>query len=183
MGAASNTGSAFQEELQKNRQLPKDLVMKQLDQKVDLAMQRSHHCAQSSFLALNDQFSLGGEQVIKALTPLPGVAERGETCGAVIGPLMAFGLIYGRSQFQMDNWEKYQQSLVPAGKLCDRFEEEFGSTMCRDVQKVKFGQCYRLTDPDELRQFQEAGATDHCSDVVRKAVRMAAELILEDPSI
>lgn len=182
-GSALNRESAFQKELQKNRQLPKDLVMTQLDQKVDLAMQQSHHCAQSSFLALNDQFSLGGEQVIKALTPLPGVAERGETCGAVIGPLMAFGLIYGRSQYQMENWEKYQESLVPAGKLCDRFEEEFGSTMCRDVQKVKFGKCYRLTDPDELRQFQEAGATDHCSDVVRKAVRMAAELILEDQSL
>jgi C_GCAxxG_C_C family probable redox protein len=175
--------SGFQKELQKNRQLPKELVMIQLDQKVDLAMQRSFHCAQSSFLALNEHFSLGGEQVIKALTPLPGVAERGETCGAVIGPLMAFGLIYGRDQLQMDNWEKYQESLVPAGKLCTQFEQEFGSTMCHEVQKVKFGKCYHLTDSNELRQFQEAGATDHCSDVVRKAVRMAAEIILEDPSL
>jgi len=157
--------------------------MTQLDQRVDLAMQRSHHCAQSSFLALNEQFSLEGEQVLKALTPLPGVAERGETCGAVIGPLMAFGLIYGRGQLQMDNWEKYQESLVPAGKLCSRFEQEFGSLMCHDIQKVKFGRCYHLTDPDELRKFQEAGATDHCSDVVRKAVRMAAEIVLEDQSL
>jgi C_GCAxxG_C_C family probable redox protein len=176
-------GSGFQEELQRNRQLPIELVLTQLDQKVDRAMQRSFHCAQSSFLALNEQFSLGGEQVIKALTPLPGVAERGETCGAVLGPLMAFGLIYGRSLHQLENWEKYQESLVPAGKLCTQFEQEFGSTMCHDVQKVKFGKCYRLSDPDELRQFQQAGATDHCSDVVRKAVRMAAEIILEDPSL
>jgi len=176
-------GSGFQKELLKNRQLPKELVMTQLDQRVDQAMKRSHHCAQSSFLALNEQFSLDGEQVLKALTPLPGVAERGETCGAVIGPLMAFGLIYGRGRLQMDNWEKYQESLVPAGKLCSQFEQEFGSTMCHDVQKVKFGKCYHLRDPNELREFQEAGATDHCSDVVRKGVRMAAEIILKDPSL
>ena len=182
-GSEMAPGSAFQKELLKNRQLPKELVMTQLDQRVDLAMQRSHHCAQSSFLALNEHFSLGGKQVLKALTPLPGVAERGETCGAVIGPLMAFGLIYGRDQLQMDNWEKYQESLVPAGKLCTRFEQEFGSIMCHDLQKVKFGRCYRLTDPDELRKFQKAGATDHCSDVVRKAVRIAAEIVLEDQSL
>lgn len=157
--------------------------MQMLDQKVDRAMERSHHCAQSSFLALSEQFSLGGEQVLKALTPLPGVAERGETCGAVLGPLMAFGLIYGRGEMQLEDWAIYQESLVPAGKFCQQFEREFGSTMCHEVQKVKFGRCYQLNDPNELREFREAGATDHCSEVVRKAVSLAAKIVLEDPSI
>ena len=175
--------SKFKDELSKNRQMPRDLVMTLLDQKVDQTMQRSHHCAQSSFMAMNTQFGLEGDQVLKALTPLPGIAERGETCGAVIGPLMAFGLIYGRGELQLDDWDNYQESLVPAGKFCERFEKEYGSTMCHDVQKVKFGKCYRLTDPDELKAFQEAGATHHCSEVVRKAVRIAAEIILDDTSI
>ena len=35
-------------------------------------------------------------------------------------------------------------------------------------------------DPEELRKFQEADATDKCSAVVRKAVRMAAEIILKE---
>jgi C_GCAxxG_C_C family probable redox protein len=176
-------GPGFDEELAKNRQMPKDLVLKMLDQKVNQHMQRSHHCAQSSFMALKEQFGLEGDQVIKALTPLPGIAERGETCGAVTGPLMALGLIYGRDEQHMDDWDKYQESLVPAGRYFDRFEKEFGTTTCHGVQEVKFGKCYHLTDPAELQEFQNAGATDHCSEVVRSAVRMAAEIILEDKSL
>jgi C_GCAxxG_C_C family probable redox protein len=174
---------SFGEELARNRQMPRDLVMKMLDQKADQYMQRSHHCAQSSFMALKEQFGLEGEQVFKALTPLPGIAERGETCGAVTGPLMAMGLIYGRDIQQMEDWDKYQASLVPAGKFCARFEKEFGTTLCHKVQETKFGRCYRLTDPGELQDFQNAGATEQCSAVVRSAVHMAAELILEDESL
>lgn len=171
----------FLKELEKNRKLPPDLVMKQLDQKADRYMSRTHHCAQSSFMALQDQFSLPGDMVAKALTPLPGIAERGKTCGAVTGPLMALGLVYGRGRGQLENWEAYQQSLDPAGDFCDRFEEQYDSLDCHQVQEKQFGRCYELTDPEELRQFQEDGATEHCSQVVRSAVRMAAGIILSSP--
>ena len=173
----------FSNELVKNHQMPRDLVMKMLDQKVDHYMQLSHHCAQSSFIALKEQFGLNGEQVIKALTPMPGIAERGETCGAVTGPLMAMGLIYGRDFHHLDDWEAYQESLIPTGHFCKQFEKKFGTTLCHKVQKVKFGRCYNLTDPGELQEFRNAGATEHCSAVVRSAVRMAAEIILDDSSL
>ncbi len=181
--AATGREPAFQEELAKNRQMPKDLVMKMLDQKVDQYMQRSHHCAQSSFLALNDQFGLQGEEVVKALTPMPGIAERGETCGAVTGPVMAMGLIYGRTIQQLDDWDRYQQSLIPTGHFCELFEKEFGTTLCSKVQELKFGRCYHLTDPEELAEFQNAGATEKCSEVVRKAVQLAAGIILDDETL
>ncbi len=162
-----------------NRKLPRELVHHLLDQKVNVYMQLSYNCAQSSFLALQEQFGLDGDQVLKALTPLPGIAERGETCGAVSGPLMAIGLIYGRDIFQLGNWDKYQESLVPAGQFCLSFEEEYGSTMCRDIQEEKFGRHFCLTDPQELAAFQAADATTHCSAVVRYAVRIAADIILD----
>jgi len=173
----------FETELDKNRQMPRDLVNKMLDQKVDEYMQRSHHCAQSSFMALKEQFGLDGDQVFRALTPMPGIAERGETCGAVTGPLMVLGLIYGRDIAQMEDWDRYQSSLVPAGNFCEQFEQEFGTTLCSEVQEGKFGRCYRLTDPDELQEFQNAGATEKCSAVVQSAVHMAAEIILEDDGL
>ena len=179
----AENSEAFEKELAKNRKMPPDLVHKMLDQKVDQHMQRSHHCAQSSFLALKEQFGLDGDQVLKALTPLPGLAEQGETCGALTGPLMALGLVYGRNEYQMDNWNAYQKSLVPAGRFFDAFEKEFGTISCHGVQEVKFGKCFRLTDPEQLQEFQNAGATEHCSEVVRSAVWMAAAIILEDPSL
>ena len=174
---------SFSEELAKMRQMPRDLVMKLLDQQVDQYMQLSHHCAQNSFMALKEQFGLDGEQVVKALTPMPGIAERGETCGAVTGPLMAMGLIYGRDIHQLDNWESYQASLEPTSRFCAAFEQEFGTTLCHKVQEGKFGRCFRLTNPEELQEFQNAGATEKCSEVVRKAVHLAAEIILDDESL
>ena len=163
----------------KNREMPRDLVMKLLDQKVNNYMQISYNCAQSSFLALKEQFGLKGDYVVKALTPLTGIAERGETCGAVIGPLMAFGLIYGRGENELHDWDKYRDSLIPSGEFCKLFEKEYGSTMCHDIQKEKFGRCFHLTNPKELEEFQEADATNQCSAVVRSAVRIAADIILE----
>jgi len=171
--------STFENKISENLEMPRDLVMKLLDQKVNNYMQISYNCAQSSFLALKEQFGLKGDDVVKALTPLTGIAERGETCGAVIGPLMAFGLIYGRGENRLNDWDIYRDSLIPSGKFCKLFEKEFGSTMCHDIQEEKFGRCFHLTNPKELEEFQEAGATDKCSAVVRSAVRIAAEIILE----
>ncbi len=167
------------DKISENQKMPRDLVMKLLDQKVNNYMQISYNCAQSSFLALKEQFGLKGEGVLKALTPLTGIAERGETCGAVIGPLMAFGLIYGRGESNLADWDRYRESLIPSGKFCKLFEEEYGSTMCHDIQKEKFGRCYHLTKPDELKKFQEDDATTQCSAVVRKGVRIAANIILD----
>ncbi len=171
--------STFENKISENLEMPGDLVMKLLDQKANKYMQISYNCAQSSFLALKEQFGLKGDDVLKALTPLTGIAERGETCGAVIGSLMAFGLIYGRGKNRLNDWNIYRDSLIPSGKFCKLFEKEFGSTMCFDIQNEIFGRCFHLTNPKELEEFQEAGATDKCSAVVRKAVRFAAEIILE----
>ena len=167
------------DKLDENRKLPRELVHKLLDQKVDEYMLLSYNCAQSSFLALQEQFGLDGDQVLKALTPLPGIAERGETCGAVTGPLMAIGLVYGRDRLQLGNQDLFRESLVPAGAFCRNFEEAFGTTLCRDIQQLKFGRSFRLTDPGELAEFQAADATTHCSEVVRESVRMAADVILD----
>jgi C_GCAxxG_C_C family probable redox protein len=171
--------TTFEDALEENRKLPRELLFQLLDQKVDQYMQLSHHCAQSSFMALKEQFRLESGEVVKALTPLAGIAERGETCGAVTGSLAAMGLIFGRGEQRLNDWDTYRSSLVPAGEFCDQFVEEFGSTMCHEIQKGEFGRCYHLTDPEELKEFQQADATSHCSKVVKKAVRIAAGIILE----
>ncbi len=165
--------------ISENQKMPRDLVMKLLDQKVNSYMQISYNCAQSSFLALKEQFGLKGDDVLKALTPLTGIAERGETCGAVVGPLMVFGLIYGRDKNKLNNWDIYRESLIPSGKFCKFFEKEYGSTMCHDIQNKKYGRSFILTNPEELKAFQAADATTKCSAVVRKAVQIAANIILD----
>jgi len=173
-------GSSTENRIAENRKMPRDLVYKLLDQKVNHYMQISFNCAQSSYLALEEQLGLDGDEVLKALTPLAGIAERGETCGAIIGPLMIFGLIYGREKDRLNDWNAYRDSLVPAGDFCRLFEQEYGSTMCRDIQKKKFGKSFNLADQADLREFQESDPTNQCSSVVRKAVRFAADIILDN---
>lgn len=166
------------ESMELSKSMTKEQVFAMLDQRVNMTMEKSHNCAQSTFFALSEQFGLGGNDVLKALTPMPGIAERGETCGAITGSLMAMGLIYGRDR--LDDWEKYRSSLIPTNTFCERFENELGSTLCCHIQERAFGESFNLMDPEELKKFQRAGATTKCSGVVRKATHIAAEIILED---
>ena len=166
------------EAMELSRSMDKKQVFSMLDQRVAQTMEISHNCAQSTFYALSEQFGLGGDDVLKALTPLPGIAERGQTCGAITGALMAMGLIYGREQ--LDDWEKYRKSLIPTNKFCENFENDMGTTQCCEIQDRAFGQSYNLMDPDQLKEFQHAGATTKCTKVVQKACRFAAEIILEN---
>ena len=165
------------EAMELSRKMTKDQVFTMLDQRVAETMEKSHNCAQTTYYALAEQFGLGGDDVLKALTPLPGIAERGETCGAITGALMAMGLIYGRDS--LDDWEKYRNSLVPTGRFCERFQEELGTTQCCQIQERAFGKSYNLMDPEDLKEFQRAGATERCTKVVQKAVRIAADIILD----
>jgi len=155
----------------------KEDIMAQLDEKARKYLGISGNCAQSSFLALSEQFGLGDGTTLKALTPFPGIALRGETCGAVVGSLLALGLVFGRDR--LDDWDGYLRSLRPARAFCRAFEKEFGSTMCNDVLKSLFGRTYNLADPAEAEEWQKAGSSEKCPVAVAGACRMAAEIMMD----
>ena len=50
------------------------------------------NCAQGTALALMEEFGLGNMEIIKALTPFPGIGGTGEICGGITGSLITFGL-------------------------------------------------------------------------------------------
>jgi len=152
-------------------------LLDELDEKAAKYLAISMNCAQTSFITLKEQFNLDDGTILKALTPFPGIALRGETCGAVIGSMMALGLLYGRET--LDDQQGFLASLSPARKFCYRFVKELGSTMCGDILEEKFGKRYDLTDPAQVAEWQAAGALDKCTAVVRRAVRIAAQIILE----
>ena len=152
-------------------------TLQRLEQKVQEYLRISGNCAQTSFLALQEEFGLDDGSILKALTVFPGIALRGETCGAVVGCLMALSLVYGRER--LDDWEGYIRSLRPGRRFCRRFEEELGSTMCGDILESQFGRRYNLADPADAEEWQKANAQGKCSAVVAAAVRIAAEIIIE----
>jgi C_GCAxxG_C_C family probable redox protein len=148
-----------------------------IDEKVQAYLGVSGNCAQTSFITLQEVFDLGGEDIVKALTAFPGIALRGETCGAVVGSLMAMGLVYGRDRKQLNDYKRYLASLPSARKFCRAFEEAYGSTMCGDVVEKQFGKRYNLADQTEAMEWASQDATGKCGEVISTAVQIASELI------
>ena len=158
----------------------KEEVMDRLEREARYYTKISRDCAQSTLLPLQDQFGLGDSATLKAATPFPGIALRGETCGAVIGALMALGMVYGRDRDGMEDINQFHKAIRPARRFCRRFEEKFGSTMCRDIQKLLFGRSFNVADPAEGEEFAKAGSGERCGDVTGTAVRIAAEIIMAE---
>jgi C_GCAxxG_C_C family probable redox protein len=146
-----------------------------LAQKVRSTLELSGNCAQTSFLVLEQEFNLEGGPILKALTPFPGIALRGETCGAVTGCLMAIGLVYGREK--LDDWRGYIVSLPPARRFCRKFEEAHGNLNCTNLLEAKLGRTFNLADRGESLEYVAAGGPQVCADTIISAVQIAADIL------
>ncbi|HSR48174.1 MAG TPA: C-GCAxxG-C-C family protein [Anaerolineales bacterium] len=144
-------------------------------------LNRCHNCAQTSFSVLQDEFHLDGGGILKALTPFPGIALRGETCGAVVGSLMAIGLVYGRDD--LEDWSGYITSLPPARRFTRRFEELHTDVNCGPILEAKFGRKFNLADTGQSLEYAQAGGPEYCGEVIANAVQIAAELIAKKAGI
>ena len=158
------------------QQQTKEEIYKQLDDLVYKNFPVYGTCSQTAFSALNEVFNLDADNIIKALASFPGIAMRGETCGAVSGCLMGIALVYEKDS---DNTERPKLSAGPSVNFCTRFENEYGSTRCRDVIQKISNKEYKITKPEDYGIVAQEGALNNCPEVVKKAVHIAADIILE----
>jgi C_GCAxxG_C_C family probable redox protein len=149
--------------------------LQSLGQSARDTLSRCGNCAQTAFAVLQDEFGLEGQAILRALTPFPGIALRGETCGAVIGSLMAIGLVYGRDD--LEDWHGYIGSLPPARRFTRRFEEANGGTDCEPILESKLGRKFNLADTVQSLEYVEAGGPQVCGEILAGAVQIAAEII------
>ena len=137
------------------------------------------NCAQGTALALFEEFGIGSMEIIKALTPFPGVGGTGEICGGITGSLMAFGLFFGT-----DNRlnPKHTDTVI---KLAQKFMAEFvgkiGHLYCADIiETVIMG--YRI-NPGESEQamvrFGHDKGFEKCGLPPGIGVRLAAEFMID----
>jgi len=134
-------------------------------------------CAQGCLRALQQQFGIGNVETYKAATAMPGIALRGETCGGVVGGLMAIGIMYGRSD--PDDMNSYYRAISIGRKFCSKFEAEFGTVMCKDIVKARFGEELDLGDPEDGKKFVAMDGFKRCAYVPGRAARLVAEIILD----
>ena len=137
-----------------------------------------HGCSRCVLKPLQDHLDLGDDASLKASTPLAaGVAMRGETCGALLGGLLAVGIVTASGEFK--DTDALTNSLASGFRLARIVEKEFGTTNCTKIQTDKLGRFYSLADPEQYKAFIEAGGYRECSKVVVKIARMTAEFILD----
>ncbi len=137
-----------------------------------------HGCSRCVLKPLQDNLDLGDEASLKASTPMAaGVAMRGETCGALLGGLLAVGIATASDDLKDVN--TLTNSLAAGFRLARNVEKEFGTTNCTKIQTDKLGRFYSLADPEQYKAFIEAGGYKECPKVVGKIARMTAEFILD----
>ena len=140
-------------------------------------------CPQCVLSALMETLDVGDPATIQAADALAGgtaLSTKG-TCGALVGGLLAISSIVGRSYDNFTAGEQKRRVFRYAKKLYDRFIDEYGSPICKDVQKKIFGRSFNLLDPKEYAEFEKAGAhVDKCTMVSGNAARWAAEIILDE---
>ena len=137
------------------------------------------NCAQCVYKAVSETFGVENDEVFRAAYGLAGGgAGMGMgSCGAYSGGLMAISSRYGRQRFAD---EKQNIAGLLSRRFYERFVQEYGSCICRDVQKKIFGRSFDLHDSEDLKVFTEAGAhVDKCTSVVGNAAKWVTEIILE----
>lgn len=157
-------------------QQTKEEIYKQLDDLVYKNFPVYGTCSQTTFSTLNQVFNLNADNITKALASFPGIAMRGETCGAVSGCLLGIALVYEKDS---DSKERPKLSTAPSVNFCTQFESEFGSTRCRDVIQKVTKKEYQITKPQDYGILAQEGVLNNCPEVIKKAVHIAADIILE----
>jgi C_GCAxxG_C_C family probable redox protein len=137
------------------------------------------NCAQGTALSLMEEFGLGNMEIIKALTPFPGIGGTGEICGGITGSLIAFGLYFG-SDDSLD-LEATNRTIMTAQKFMAFFEDQLGYMLCAEIQEhVVFG---RNMDPgaseEHMAAFAQAKGFEKCGLPPGTGARLAAEFIVE----
>ena len=110
-----------------------------------------------------------------------GVARAGETCGALIGALMAVGMVAGRKRIEAV--DGFQSCMELACEVREKFLESVGHSLCAEIQKILFGRSYRFYDDEDRERFHNDGGHERtgCPGVCGKAAKIAAEIILREP--
>lgn len=165
--------------------LKRDKMLAQKQQIQDRVQQRAEeynfitkNCAQGTALALLEEFGLGNMEIIKALTPFPGIGGTGEICGGITGSLITFGLFFG-SDNALD-FETAGMTIVMAQEFMAYFEDEIGYMHCANIQELIFGRNMDPgASPENMEAFAQAKGFEKCGLAPGIGAKLAAGFIID----
>jgi len=129
------------------------------------------NCAQSVLLALYQHIEPRAQNdlIPKIASAFGGgIGRCGSVCGALSGSIMAVGIKYGSNEVDR---EKLMKLYAHAAKLYKQFENEHGTTMCRDLVK------YDLSNPEEAAKARQEKVFEKvCVNFLKTAITSFLEL-------
>jgi C_GCAxxG_C_C family probable redox protein len=137
------------------------------------------NCAQGTAMALLEEFGLGNMEIIKALTPFPGIGGTGEICGGITGSLIAFGLFFG-SEDRLD-YEAMNRTISKSQKFMAYFEDAVGHLYCSDIiETVILGKKLNPGDSEQaMMTFAGEKGFEKCGLPPGEGARLAAEFMID----
>jgi len=133
------------------------------------------NCCRSTLWAVQIHLRKEEAATLRASTVLAGgICGTGQTCGAVLGGLIAIGEALGSEDFR--DVDAYQSANAKAKEFLDHIRELYSSSCCFDIQKAIMGWC--CDDPSKAEKWVSEGGPTACAGVCAQAARQAAEIIL-----
>lgn len=127
-----------------------------------------YNCAEAVVLAVGQNLGLASPLIPRIATPFGGgIGRSGGTCGALVGAVLAVGLLKGRDSAEGDKGQAYNL----AQHLYSAFQEEMGSTLCRDLTGLD------LRTPEGIRLLYSEVKERVCHRAVALAERLALEAL------
>jgi len=141
-------------------------------------------CCQCAIAAIQDALEIQNNEVFRAgsgLTAGGGVSCEG-SCGGYTGGVMVMSSIFGRRREKWDNDEDNKDCAHNMARaLLDKFNQKYGSNICRMIHRRIMGREFDLKDARDRETFEALGAhVDQCTSVVGTAAAWATELILQE---
>jgi C_GCAxxG_C_C family probable redox protein len=137
------------------------------------------NCAQGTAMSLMEEFGLGNMEIIKALTPFPGIGGTGEICGGITGSLVTFGLYCG-SDDRLD-YNAMNKAIIVSQKFMAYFEDAVGHLYCSDIiETVILGKKLNPGDSEaSMMAFAGAKGFEKCGLPPGTGARLAAGFIID----
>lgn len=167
-----------------HKTLDRESLLADKNQILDRVQQRAEeysfitkNCAKGTALSLMEEFGLGNMEIVKAITPFPGIGGTGEICGGITGSLITFGLFF--SNDNLLDFEAASEAIMMAQKFMAYFEDELGYMHCTKIQELIFG---RNMDPggspEKMEAFAQAKGFEKCGLAPGTGARLAAGFII-----
>ncbi len=139
-------------------------------------------CARCVLHALQTHLNIADSPAFKAAfkssTALSaGVARKGETCGALLGGLLALGLETGTEN--LHDFSGYVDTMTLASNVFDRFKEKYGTVKCFEIQEKLFGRSIDFFKDEDAEWWYENDGLDKCPGVCAVAARITAEEVMK----